>query len=99
MVSIGGNDVGFSRLLANAVLSDESLLRQLGGWFGEVQGFLDANARLDRLEDLYKTLNRALHNILHIPWARIGPHSRHVLSAAGAAGGRQARSARTDMPA
>ena len=58
----------FSRLLANAVLSDESLLRQLGGWFGEVQGFLDANARLDRLEDLYKSLNRAMHNILHIPW-------------------------------
>ncbi len=69
MVSIGGNDVGFSRLLANAVLSDESLLRQLGGWFGEVQGFLDATARLDRLEDFYKSLNRALHNILHIPWA------------------------------
>lgn len=68
MVSIGGNDVGFSRLVANAVLSDESLLRQLGGWFGEVQGFLDANARLDHLEDLYKILNRALHNILHIPW-------------------------------
>ena len=68
LVSIGGNDVGFSRLLANAVLSDQSLLRSLGGWFGEVHGFLEANAQLDKLEDLYKTLNRALHNILHIPW-------------------------------
>jgi hypothetical protein len=69
MLSIGGNDVGFSRLLANAVLSDESLLRSLGGWFGEVHGFLAANAQIDKLEDLYKALNRALHNILHIPWA------------------------------
>jgi hypothetical protein len=69
MLSIGGNDIGFSRLLANAVLSDQSMLRRLGGWFGEVYGFLEANAELDRLEDRYKSLNRALHNILHIPWA------------------------------
>ncbi len=69
LLSIGGNDIGFSRLLANAVLADQSILRQLGGWFGEVYGFLEANAELDRLEDRYKSLNRALHNILHIPWA------------------------------
>jgi lysophospholipase L1-like esterase len=68
LLSIGGNDIGFSRLLANAVLADQSVLRRLGGWFGEVYGFLDANAQLDRLEDLYKSLNRAIHNILHVPW-------------------------------
>lgn len=69
LVSIGGNDIGFSRLLANAVLADQSILRRLGGWFGEVYGFLEANAELDRLEDRYKSLNRALHNVLYIPWA------------------------------
>ena len=68
LLSIGGNDIGFSRLLANAVLDDQSVLRRLGGWFGEVYGFLDANAQLDKLEDLYKSLNRAIHNILHVPW-------------------------------
>ena len=69
LLSIGGNDIGFSRLLANAVLADQSLLRSLGGWFGEVHGFLDANARLDRLEDLYRSLNRAIHSILHVAWS------------------------------
>lgn len=69
LLSIGGNDIGFSRLLANAVLDDQSLLRRLGGWVGEVYGFLDANAQLDRLEDLYKSLNRAIHNVLHVPWS------------------------------
>jgi lysophospholipase L1-like esterase len=68
LLSIGGNDIGFSRLIANAVLADQSVLRRLGGWFGEVYGFLDANAQLDKLEDLYKSLNRAIHNILHVPW-------------------------------
>src|SRR5262245_35589717 len=35
-LSIGGNDVGFARLVANAVLADTSMLRSLGGWFGHV---------------------------------------------------------------
>ena len=50
LVSIGGNDIGFARLLANAVLTDQSLLRRLGGWFGQVHGFLAASEQLDRLE-------------------------------------------------
>jgi len=68
MVSIGGNDIGFSRLVANAVLSDESALRKLGGWMGQVHGYREAQVQLDALDDRYKALNRALHNILHIPW-------------------------------
>lgn len=68
LVSIGGNDVGFSRLVANAVLADQSVLRKVGGWFGQVHGFVEASQQLDQLEDRYKSLNRALHNILHIPW-------------------------------
>jgi hypothetical protein len=69
MVSIGGNDIGFSRLLANAVLSDQSVLRQLGGWFGHVHGFLAAGELLDGLEVRLKALKRAIHGVLHVPWA------------------------------
>lgn len=68
LVSIGGNDVGFSRLLANAVLDDTSILRRIGGWMGQVYGFADAVAPMERLPDRYKSLNRAFHNILHLPW-------------------------------
>jgi hypothetical protein len=67
-LSIGGNDIGFSRLVANAVLDDQSSLRSLGGWFGQVHGFKEAQAGLDQLDDRYKSLNRAFHNILHLPW-------------------------------
>jgi lysophospholipase L1-like esterase len=68
LVSIGGNDIGFSRLLANAVLSNESILRELGGWLGEVHGEAEASAQLRHLGARYKALNRALHNILYMPW-------------------------------
>jgi len=68
LVSIGGNDIGFSRLLANAVLSNESILRELGGWLGEVHGEAEASAQLRNLGARYKSLNRALHNILYLPW-------------------------------
>ena len=68
LLSIGGNDVGFARLVANAVLSDKSILRKLGGWFGHVHGFAEANAQLEALEDRLKSVNRALHYILHVPW-------------------------------
>jgi hypothetical protein len=68
LLSIGGNDVGFSRLLANAVLADQSLLRKLGGWIGQVHGLSEASAQLDALILRYKSLNRAIHYILHIPW-------------------------------
>ena len=67
-VSIGGNDIGFARLVANAVLADQSMLKQLGGWFGQVYQPSEATARLANLEARYKSLNRAVHNILHIPW-------------------------------
>ena len=68
LLSVGGNDVGFSRLLANAVLADQSLLRKLGGWIGQVHGLNEASAQLDALILRYKSLNRAIHYILHIPW-------------------------------
>ncbi|MFN0218184.1 MAG: hypothetical protein ACKVP4_05120, partial [Hyphomicrobium sp.] len=68
LLSIGGNDIGFSRLVANAVLSNESSLRKLGGWFGEVHGQAEASAQLERLDAKYKSLNRAFHGILYVPW-------------------------------
>lgn len=68
LASIGGNDIGFARLLANAVLADQSLLRKLGGWFGQVFGVKEAETKLDVLDDRYKALNRAIHYILHVPW-------------------------------
>lgn len=68
-VSIGGNDVGFARILANAILTDQSLLRKLGGWFGQVHGQTAAAALMGALDERYKSLNRAMHNILHVPWS------------------------------
>jgi hypothetical protein len=67
-LSIGGNDIGFSRLVANAVLGNESLLRRLGGWFGHVHGSDSAGVQLDRLVYRYRSVRRAFHNILHMPW-------------------------------
>jgi hypothetical protein len=69
MLSIGGNDIGFSRLVANAVLADGSMLRKLGGWFGQVYGFSDATKLMDVLDDRFKAVNRAAHWLLHIPWS------------------------------
>ncbi len=68
LMSIGGNDVGFARLVANAVLSDDTNLRRLGGWMGQVHGERQATAALDVLDERYKSLNRAFHNLLHLPW-------------------------------
>jgi len=68
LVSIGGNDIGFARLVANAVLSDQSLVRSLGGWFGQMHGNEEAGALIERLDERYKAMNRAFHGILHVPW-------------------------------
>jgi hypothetical protein len=69
LLSIGGNDIGFARLVANAVLADSSMLRKLGGWFGQVYGFAEAGKHLDQLDDRLTAVNRAVHGLLHIPWA------------------------------
>ena len=51
------------------MLADSSMLRRLGGWFGQVHGFADAGKQLDVLDDRLKAVNRALHNLLHVPWS------------------------------
>jgi len=68
MVSVGGNDVGFARLVANTVLANRGTLHKLGGWMGEVETPAEMVALLPTLEVRYKALNRALHNHLLIPW-------------------------------
>ncbi len=78
MLSVGGNDIGFARLVANAVLADQSILKKLGGWFGEVHGASEAAEKLAAMPDRYKALRRALHNLLHIPW---GESDRVILTA------------------
>jgi hypothetical protein len=68
MLSIGGNDIGFARLVANAVLRDKTMLRRLGGWFGQVFRPEDVEAPMTELEARYKSLDRVMHNVLHMPW-------------------------------
>src|SRR5690606_41241689 len=68
MISIGGNDVGFSRLVADAVLSDKSLLKWLGGWLGEIEEAAAAKGQLGALYLRYLALDRAIRNILHLSW-------------------------------
>jgi hypothetical protein len=36
---------------------------------GQVHGFTAATDQMERLIDRYKSLNRAFHNILHLPWS------------------------------
>ncbi len=68
LVSIGGNDVGFSSLVANAVMQDKSLLKDVGGWFGSVHGAKESRQALSALKVRYTALNKAFHYMLRIPW-------------------------------
>ncbi len=68
LVSIGGNDVGFSSLVANAIFRDKALLKKVGGWFGSVHGPAESRRLLGVLKTRYTALNKALHYMLRIPW-------------------------------
>ena len=69
LVAVGGNDVGFAQLVANTVLSDATPLRQVSGWLGHRILPDQARTALAALPERYKALNRAVHSILHVPWA------------------------------
>ena len=69
LLSVGGNDVGFASLVANAVLNDNGLLRSLGGWMGKIYDREKGEKQLPELELRYKAINRALHGNLHVPWS------------------------------
>jgi hypothetical protein len=68
LLSIGGNDVGFARVVANTILGNESTLRTLSGWMGQVQTAEELVKALPELEQRYKALNRAIHLHLAMPW-------------------------------
>ena len=68
LVSIGGNDVGFSSIVANAIFRDKTLLKKVGGWFGAVHDSRQSRQALKVLETRYKALNKAMHYMLRIPW-------------------------------
>ena len=78
LVSIGGNDVGFSSLVANAIMQDKSLLKDVGGWVGSVYGASEAKKALGVLKTRYTALNKAFHYMLRIPWKQ---SDRIILSA------------------
>lgn len=69
LLSVGGNDIGFSQLLAHAVLADASLLRDVGGWLGQLREPDQALRAVRELPHRFKALNRALHTVLRIPWS------------------------------
>ncbi len=66
MVSIGGNDVGFSKIVAGAVLKKKSFLSK-AATYGH--GLKVARKELKELKHRYKALNKGLHYILGIPWS------------------------------
>lgn len=70
LVAGGGNDAGFSQLVANAVLSDATSLRTISGWLGQLYTPAQARRAMLTLPQRYKALNRAAHTILHIPWSQ-----------------------------
>lgn len=69
LVSIGGNDVGFSRLVANVVVNDTLNLKKLGGWMGQVLSAPEATRNISNLKYRYKALRRAIHNVLGVSWS------------------------------
>lgn len=70
MLSVGGNDIGFASLVANAVLDDTSVLRKIGGWMGKIYDRERGEEQLPELALRYKAINRALHGNLSIPWSQ-----------------------------
>ncbi len=68
MVSIGGNDVSFSSLVANVVVKNTINLKTIGGWMGAILNSDQASYRTSELKLRYKALRRAFHNVLQIPW-------------------------------
>lgn len=78
MVSIGGNDVGFSSLIANVIVKDTANLKMIGGWMGHILDAKQARGNIGELKYRFKALRRALHNVLHIPW---GEADRILLTA------------------
>ncbi|MEQ8823641.1 MAG: hypothetical protein RIC14_04630 [Filomicrobium sp.] len=68
LLSIGGNDIGFAKLVAYAILQERSSLRAVSRVTEQLFTPADARARFSELKSRFKLLRRAFHNHLHIPW-------------------------------
>jgi hypothetical protein len=69
LITVGGNDIGFAQLVANAVLTDREPLRKVGALLGQIASPREARAMFPQLGERFKALNRAAHAVLHIPWS------------------------------
>jgi hypothetical protein len=70
LLSVGGNDVGFSQLVADAILGSQVPFRNLSGLVGITIEANEAQAQLSILREKFSSLNRALRLLLHIPWSQ-----------------------------
>jgi hypothetical protein len=68
LLSVGGNDVGFAKLLAYAILKDKTPLRGFGRVTESVYSPQNSRDLFPELRTRLKLLKRALHTHLHIPW-------------------------------
>ena len=78
LLNIGGNDIGFAKLVAYSILKDRTPLRRLSQATEQAFAPRDAMQKFGELRSRFKLLRRALHNHLHIPWNESG---RIVLTA------------------
>ncbi len=69
LLNIGGNDIGFAKLVAYSILKERTPLRRLSQATDQVFAPRDALQRFGELRSRFKLLRRALHNHLHIPWS------------------------------
>ncbi|MEM8626485.1 MAG: hypothetical protein AAGF32_00975 [Pseudomonadota bacterium] len=68
MLSIGGNDIGFTRILSEIIVDENSGLGRLTRTIGAGQTTAQTREKLNELGRAYRALNRALHFQLHMPW-------------------------------
>lgn len=73
LLSVGGNDVGFSRLVAKASLKDDAILDAGAAAFVSVKPKLtvkEATELLPKLDANYRQVARAIRDVLHVQDAR-----------------------------
>jgi hypothetical protein len=75
LLSVGGNDVGFTQLVADSILSDASIYRRLGKSMNYVFGVETARTRLDLLKNRFDGLKYALDLFLDL-----GPHAKVIMT-------------------
>ncbi len=66
MVSLGGNDIGFSQMVADAILSEASIYRKLAGQLNSIHGADKGAEKLQQLPRHYDALNFMLKSSLGI---------------------------------